>query len=102
MTLYLSAKELEWVKAQRPGFVREQIVAVMDEAEGRQACFAGVPLEVLEQEAKLLPLGGDKPSAILQAMGVQRGVAGVWDGHCPECGEKLNRKGQPHGCKGKS
>jgi hypothetical protein len=98
---YVSDEEREWIKSQGPGWLRGMVKEAMGEAEGRQAMFTGVPLEVLEQEAKLLPLGGDKPSAILQAMGVQRGVEGVWNGHCPDCGEKLNRKGQPHGCKGR-
>ena len=64
-SIYVSDKELQWIKEQEPGKVRDLV---------KEAMYS------LEE-----PLSPE----------------GVWNGHCPDCGEKLNRKGQPHGCKGK-
>jgi len=79
--VYLTDAELAYVKTKPRGFVRALVNDDIHSPLNR-------PLDDRDKEAATRWLATEHPVAI-------------FDGTCPDCGEKIRMRGQPHGCKGK-
>jgi len=82
--VYLTDAELAFVKSKPRGFVRKLVAGSMDP----RVVTSEKSLADLDRKAK--ELGFEDVRDV------------PFSGTCPDCGEKIRMRGQPHGCRGRA